>query len=287
MMLLPRLQERQLAFAMMVWACILSPNPALCEPLSNQIAISYGEAGTPSQESLLEVLKRRQALEKLQEIFSPFKLPAKLTLRTVDCKGQINAWYYRSSVIVCYEYLDQIRNHLPKDENGPITPSDAIVGQFLYVFAHEMGHAVFDLLSVPVFGRREDAADHFAAFVMLQFQKSDARRLIGGAAHAYDQILRAPVITEPLEAYSDAHSLPAQRFYNLLCMAYGSDPELFADVVERGYLPKSRTASCKTEYGEVAYAFYKLVSPHVDHALAKSVLQKTLLPSNVLKPSHW
>ena len=33
-----------------------------------------------------------------------------------------------------------------------ITPADAISGQFFYAFAHEMGHAVFDLLAVPVFG---------------------------------------------------------------------------------------------------------------------------------------
>lgn len=269
----------------MALACGLSPAPALCEPQSNQIKVAYGETRTPSQAVLAALLKQHRALEKLQEIFSPLKLPAQVTLRTADCQGSVNAWYYSGSVIVCYEYLEQIRRHLP-DEEGPVARSDAIIGQFFYVFAHEMGHAVFDQLSVPVFGRREDAADQFAAYVMLQFQKDEARRLVIGAAHAYDKVLRSPTVTEPLKAYSDAHSLPAQRFYNLLCMAYGSDPALFADAVEKGYLPKSRAASCRLEYGEVKYAFFKLVSPHVDKALAQSVLQKSWLPSEVRKPPH-
>ena len=57
-----------------------------------------------------------------------------------------------------------------------ITPTDAMLGQFFYVVAHEMGHAMFDALNVPLFGRPEDAADGFAAFLMLHLgTKEDAR----------------------------------------------------------------------------------------------------------------
>jgi class 3 adenylate cyclase len=38
----------------------------------------------------------------------------------------------------------------------------AAVGQFLWVILHEVGHATFDILDVPIFGRSEDAADDFA-----------------------------------------------------------------------------------------------------------------------------
>ena len=57
-----------------------------------------------------------------------------------------------------------------------------VLGQFFYVVAHEMGHALFDQLNVPPWGRPEDAGDQFAAYMMLLFGKQDARRLIGGAA---------------------------------------------------------------------------------------------------------
>jgi hypothetical protein len=277
---------RQRTFASLSISLLLLSSGALCDPKSNRIDIAYGSARTTSQISLLETLKRHNALETLQEIFSPLELPAGLTLRTIDCNGAVNAWYYEGSVGVCYEYLERIGRHLPVNDQGPVTRSDAIIGQFFYVFAHEMGHAVFDLLEIPVFGRREDAADQFAAFIMLQFQRSEARRLVLGAAYAYSDVLRDPNLPDPLKAYSDAHSVPAQRFFNLLCIAYGADPALFTDIVDKGYLPKSRAANCRLEYGEVAYAFYKLVRPHIDTRLAKSILQKSWLPADARKPGR-
>lgn len=90
--------------------------------------------------------------------------------------------------------------------------------------------------------------------------------------------MQNPQVTAPLVAFSEAHGAPAQRFFNLLCLAYGADPELFADVVERGHLPKARATGCKREYDQVAFAFHDLITPHIDQALARRVLDKTWLP---------
>jgi hypothetical protein len=62
------------------------------------------------------------------------------------------------------------------------------------------------------------------------------------------------------------------------------DPALFADVVEKGYLPKERASSCKREYDQVAFAFRDLIGPHLDQQLAKQVLDKQWLPS-IKEPS--
>ena len=48
--------------------------------------------------------------------------------------------------------------------------------------------------------------------------------------------------------FADEHGLPAQRFYNALCIALARIPKLFADVVEKGYLPKDRVEGCEDEY---------------------------------------
>src|SRR6516225_11711002 len=107
-----------------------------------------------------------------------------------------------------------------------------MVGQFFYVFAHEMGYAIFDVLGIPVFGREEDAADNFATYIMLRFGEQESRALITGAAYSYKKYVQGPQVTAPLAAFADAHSAPAQRFYTLLCIAYGSDPTRYADFVE-------------------------------------------------------
>jgi Putative metallopeptidase len=69
-----------------------------------------------------------------------------------------------------------------------------------------------------------------------------------------------------------------QRMYNLLCLAYGSDPNLFSYVVEKNYLPKSRLPACRREWGEVDYAFQQLIYPFFDQKLADDVLSKSWVP---------
>jgi hypothetical protein len=44
------------------------------------------------------------------------------------------------------------------------------------------------------------------------------------------------------------HPYFSQRYYNMLCLAYGSDPSRHQDLVERGRLPQRRAESCRVEY---------------------------------------
>jgi len=254
---------------------------AIANEQANRIRIEYFNPTNSVYKPVYEMLKERRTLEKLQEIFSPFRLPNDLTLRTGDCEGVANAWYDHDSaaISICYEYVVEIMRMTPKEVTPDgIAPTDAALGQFFYVVAHEMGHAAFDLFQVPSFGNAEDAADQFSTYVMLQFGKEQARRLIEGAAYSYHRYVQNAQVTAPLVAFSDVHGAPAQRFYNLLCLAYGADAVLFADAVERGYLPKGRASNCRREYDQVAFAFRELITPHVDHELARRVMDKTWLP---------
>jgi hypothetical protein len=251
---------------------------------SGRISIDYVVPKSPEFQDVYDVIRDHHGLEKLQEIFSPFRLTDDLTIRTVEC-GMSNAWYSPGKVTICYEYLDDIRKTLPAETTAiGIAPGDAIVGQFFYVVAHEMGHAIFDQLNVPLFGRPEDAADQFAAYLMLKLKKADARRLVGGAAYTYKELFGVAKITARATAFADAHGAPMQRLYNLMCIAYGADPELFSDVVEKGYLPKERARSCRVEYGEINFAFHQLIFPHVDKVLAEKVVAQSWLPDG--PPPH-
>jgi hypothetical protein len=139
---------------------------------------------------------------------------------------------------------------------------------------------------VPVFGNAEDAADHFSVYIMLQFGKDQSRRMISGAAYSYKKYLQSAEVTAPLAAFSDVHAPPAQRFYNLICLAYGADATLFADVVDKGYLPKERANSCKREYDQVAFAFRDLIVPHLDQQLARQALDRSWLPEVKVRSSR-
>src|SRR6185295_490902 len=252
---------RDVRLFVLVTSIFLGATPLGAAPdmQSQRIRFEYENPSNPAHQSLYNLVRERRVLEKLQEIFSPFRLPIDLTFRTVGCDGRANAWYQRPAITLCYEYLDEISKNTPKETTpAGITPDDAVIGQFFYVVAHEFAHAVFDLLSVPSFGNAEE------------------RRLISGAAYSYRDALQNSTVILPLQAFSDVHGVPAQRFFNLLCVAYGADPQIFADAVQ--YLPKQRAADCKREYNQVGFAFQQLVQPHIDQDLAKRVMQRSWLP---------
>ena len=268
---------------LMIWIGLFSVPAIADDARPNRIRIEYVQPKTPENQRIYEALKEHSALEKMQEIFSPFRLSNDLTIRTFEC-GMENAWYQRPTITICYEYIAGILTRMPKNTPSGISPNDALLGQFFYVVGHEMGHAMFDFLNVPLFGRPEDAADYFAAYMMLLFGKEDARRLIIGAAYTFRNAIQNPKVTARLVAFSSAHGAPAQRFFNLMCLAFGADPETFGDLIKIGYLPEARSRGCRVEFGELNFAFRQLIQPHVDQELARAVLQQGWLPAASIRP---
>ena len=107
---------------------------------------------------------------------------------------------------------------------------------------------------------------------MLRSGKDQARRLIFGAAYYYNKHFQKASVTLRLEAFSNTHHKPQQRFFNLLCLSYGANSVMFAEVVDNVYLPKNRSSSCQREYRRVAIAVERLIHPHIDEDIAKEVL---------------
>jgi hypothetical protein len=242
----------------------------------DRIEIAYVPPKNADHQAIFALLKERQVLEKFKGLLSPLRLPRALVLKVEECEGISNAWFGDDAVTVCYEYLEDILRNAPKETTpAGVTRADAIIGPTLEVFLHEVGHAAFDYLDVPILGREEDAGDQFAAYLLLQFASNDARRLIAGVAYSYN--IDASVPSTKKNPFADEHGLPAQRFYNVLCMAYGADSKLFGDLVEKGYLPAERAEGCGDEYTKVASAMKMLISPHIDQRRAKRVRAKQWL----------
>ena len=241
-------------------------------------------------QQLYDLLREGRALEKIQEILSPLQLPEQLIIRTTQCDA-IDSIYkrenFKPTVLICYELLKHILDSVPHEATpAGVTPSDAAVGQFFFVTLHEVGHAAFDMFSVPIFGREEDAADNFATYIMLQFGREQARRLIGGAAWAWRAYLgdytRNPAMPTRLAAFASDHGLPQERFYNLLCLAFGANRQEFADA--QSYLPPTRLPKCSYEYQTLVRAFRKEINPHIDQEMAKRVLDTDWLGSLESRP---
>jgi Putative metallopeptidase len=145
---------------------------------------------------------------------------------------------------------------------------------------------MFDIFDVSIFGHPEDAADNFATYIMLQFGEVQAHRLIEGAAWAWRAYLgdykRNPVVQLRLSTFASDHGLPQERFYNLICLAFGANQAVFADLEK--YLPADRSQRCSVEYVALRHAFEKEITPHIDQDMAHRVLDTNWLESLEAKP---
>jgi hypothetical protein len=209
-------------------------NPSLQDKLkTGQVKYEYAEPANAMQQHIHDRLQAMHILERLSAFLQPLRLPRPLTLKFQGCDGRINAYYWDGKIIVCYEYFDfvlKIAPQMPAPEG--LTRHEALAGMTADVFLHETGHAIFDMLEIPFLGREEDAADQFSAYILLQLGKDSARRLILGVAYlGSKQAQQEMMTTSQLSQFADVHALPAQRYFNVLCMAYGEDPNLFADAI--------------------------------------------------------
>jgi hypothetical protein len=245
--------------------------PAQPKGKTGMFRAAYDPPKNPNHQMYYDKLKNARALERFADALAAIRLPRPLLVKFAGCDGTSNAWYEASdgTVTFCYEYVDDIW----KGSTGAVAhgvPAEAAwEGGVAFILLHETGHALFDLLKVPILGREEDAADQVAAFILLRAGEGIARRVLAGAAWMYlhDSKGRMPDESD----FADVHGLDSQRFYNVLCMAHGSNPASFQGMVDKGYLPKERAEGCADEFRQVSYAVKKLIDPSVDLAEARRI----------------
>jgi hypothetical protein len=265
--------------ALPLLAAVLAALPGPAAPAApagrtGLVKIQYDEPKNPAHRPLYERARERKALETFADVIGNIRLPRTLILKFTGCDGESNAWYEASDTTVtfCYEFVADFAKAAEGAAKYGISRDDAIDGAVAYFMLHETGHALFNLLEVPILGREEDAADQVAAWILLRAGKGVARRALGGAAWMYKHDASARKLDE--SDYSDVHGLDAQRLYNVLCMAYGSDPASYAPMIEKGYLPRDRAEGCHDEYEQVTFAVQKLIMKSVDAKAAKQTKER-------------
>jgi hypothetical protein len=287
-----------LAVASMLVATTMA-TAVFADSQTNRVEIRYEPPKDPQHGQIYEELKGRRPLEKLQKFLSPYRLPRILRVTLEGCDGEADAWYGDDAITICYEYVDELWKNMPaKITPGGVAPIDTVFGPFFDTSLHEFAHALFDMLNLPVLGREEDAADQVAAYIYLQLGAAESRRLITGTAYAFlTEEASAPTSLEEfaevikadhprsLEEFAGEHGTPAQRAYNVMCMAYGADRNVFGDFVDKGFLPMERAEICEEEYEQVQDAYETLVGPYIDPALAAEVFDRSWIGESLSRRS--
>jgi hypothetical protein len=130
---------------------------------------------------------------------------------------------------------------------------DSNIAETLY---HELGHALIDILDLRVFGPEEFAVDLFAVVMMNHLH--DEATVVGMAydvAAAYDAGATREHASGSTPSMWDVHGSDQQRYYNLVCLMYGANPEARESLAEELGLPGERAFTCEDEYAMTARAW--------------------------------
>ncbi len=127
-----------------------------------------------------------------------------------------------------------------------LTPREAFVeANILSIYYHELGHAIIDLMEVPMFGQEEDAADVLSVLLInWLFDEETAVSIAYDAAFGY---INDPEGVNEVQ-YWDLHGPDEQRYYNHVCIFYGANPDEREDIAEELGLPDDRADWCHVEY---------------------------------------
>lgn len=196
-------------------------------------------------------------------------LPRDVGLRFAEC-GEANAYYdsEQREISMCLELMQSMAETLEGQFENEEETTDALAGAFIAVVLHEAGHALVDVLELPVTGREEDAVDQLSAWLLIE--ADDVASVLGAAATYYTDDEAGD------DEFADEHSLDKQRYFNLVCWAYGSNPAESAHLIETWELPEARAEQCEAEYVQLDRSWSRLLGPHLqpDDAASASPPQR-------------
>ena len=238
-------------------------------PGGGKFRLTYSAVKDPDHRNVQALFKEAGLLEEaVQGLNEAFRIPRDIEVTLREC-GEANAYYEpdQRRISLCYELVDYYSGVFfadAKTEEDKTEAGEAVAGATLFTLFHELGHCLIDLWDLPATGREEDAVDQLATIILLEGGEDGQTAALNGATAFWGEEEEEGEETEGEErAFWDEHSLGEQRFYNIVCWSYGSDPEGSADLVGEDWLPEDRAGRCPEEYARMTKAWDTLLSPYV------------------------
>lgn len=188
-------------------------------------------------------------------------LPYDVYLNFDEC-GEPNAFYNSGvkEITMCYEFIMEFEQTFKEVSKNQAQVDEMTEGAMIVFFFHELGHCLIDVWDLPATGREEDAVDQLAMFVLLDGTPEGERMILSAAT--FFAVASSRRGSEDL-AFWGEHSLDQQRFYDMLCLTYGSNPAENKHLLGKNGLPPNRAERCPTEFKRVDSAWQKLLAPYL------------------------
>lgn len=230
------------------------------KPDRGDLRIVYRDTKDPKAAELAARMKEAEVFDRLvAAVNDTIALPRDAAILVADC-GRIDAYYEPSApgVVLCYELMTHFESLFAARIADRKVLERTLTGAVFFAFLHELGHALVHQLELPVTGKEEDAVDQLAAVILISSGSAGLDMALDGA--------RAFVLHSK-QGFSgtkfwDEHSFEEQRYYQILCLAYGSNPKQMTKLLGEDGLPKDRAKTCPAEWARVRKAWQALLAPH-------------------------
>ena len=223
--------------------------------------VEHSELSSGRYETLHRQVKEERLLEKAaDDLNRALILPEDIFVTAKDC-GQANAQFDPNdqTLTICYELMERFSILFRADGMKPAEADKKMFDAIRFVFLHEVGHALIFNYNLPIGGNEEDAADRCSSYINIEELGEPGVRSVLAAADAFRIESRGEKRTK--RDLADEHLLQEQRFYNSLCMIYGSNPQKYRYFVTDGYLPEARAERCQQEYNRTVDSWVNLLAP--------------------------
>lgn len=228
---------------------------------SGTVSLHYAETADPAHQEIKAILESWRGFdEAAAHIDSTFLIPRNLPIVFTDC-GEPNASYdpAQTAIFMCYDLVHDLASDYESYGLSDTAHAAAVWQTTFFIFFHELGHALIDVLDLPVTGREEDAVDQLATLILSETGEEGRDAALLGASW-FERTSQRTGSDIPFWA---EHSLNSQRYFNILCWVYGSDTTAHEALLGPDWmLPPKRAERCPAEYDRMSRAWESMLAPH-------------------------
>ena len=230
---------------------------------SHNITIDYQEPNKAQDKTTLDLLKKEGVNEVVMDIINNlFIIPEPIYL-TYGVDGGPEYYPTTHRIIMPYSFIQEVEQRFVDNkyaETG-VSVKTATMDVVIHTVLHELAHALIHIYDLPIVVKEEDAADALATLLLIKFFE-DGQEIAITAADIFELESKDTKNFEASDFWDD-HSLDVQRYYNTLCIVYGSSPEEYTELITDAKFSDEKAEQCIDDYEQLYFSWAKLLKPHL------------------------
>jgi hypothetical protein len=226
---------------------------------------------TRKYRDLAEAIQGAKVLDEvILDLNKLLLLPHDVPVVFKECDGQINAFFRpnEKTITICYELIDFFADKMGQDDdaNDVDTREDYVKDVIKFVFLHELGHALINIFHIAAPAGQESIVDQLAVYLLVEGGNEQAA--VDGAEGMNEIDTPDEIAQVSNTPFWDAHPMGVQRFFNIVCWVYGSDPKGQHELLDKDddsplKGAEYRAAGCPAEYESLGRFWETALAPFI------------------------